>query len=727
MTYTTSNRIRKARKQLLDGVSSIAGGVLDQLALFELEAFPVVAFSEDGEFFATVVAAAQTDNNRIIAFGHGSYFEQDLLDIADTGQLLINSIKWVSGKDEPNIGVYAKDYLSSYLEENDLCVQRIESKISAEDLENIDVLVVNATELSSKELLRVKQFMLKGGGLVTADTGWGWQQLNPDKSLLNDNPTNQLLASAGIASTTEVAFAESGIDIVDEFPETLNSVAAFEFLSNATDNEPKEILQARRSLTNLLPVLPKDNNSLLPLLEKLKSQAKEFIPTENNPFSILENPLISLGILLNHKELINTDIQEITAHPASKDFPGKVSKSAERISKEIQFEITNPDSTKWKSTGLYAAAGEKINIYIHSEEIINQDFAIRIGAHSDSLWDAEENSWQRMPEIDRIFPIQQQKMIVANANAFGGLIYVVVPEATEVTEVSLTIEGAVACPYFVLGETDLAMWQEEIRNYSAPWAELEGKSLILTVESSKIRDLDDPITLLKRWDSIQVANRKLAAWPKGKNRPMRIVFDRQISCGYMHAGYPICCLLESQDAALAFGDCPAEYQPKDYWGFFHELGHNHQSDDWTFSGTGEVTVNLFTLHALETEFQLTVESKNFKKLHEGLGDARKKSLETHIAFEEWDEDPFFVLMMYVDLIQEFGWESFSQVFKEYLGLSDDEKPQTDDEKRDQWLVRYSKTVGRNLSEFFDAWQVPISEQAKEEISDLPSWMPEIYG
>ena len=29
----------------------------------------------------------------------------------------------------------------------------------------------------------------------------------------------------------------------------------------------------------------------------------------------------------------------------------------------------------------------------------------------------------------------------------------------------------------------------------------------------------------------------------------------------------------------------------DRWGFFHELGHNHQLGDRTFSGSGEVTVS----------------------------------------------------------------------------------------------------------------------------------------
>jgi hypothetical protein len=34
-------------------------------------------------------------------------------------------------------------------------------------------------------------------------------------------------------------------------------------------------------------------------------------------------------------------------------------------------------------------------------------------------------------------------------------------------------------------------------------------------------------------------------------------------------------------------------------GFYHELGHNHQRPEWTWSGLGEVTNNLFSLYGGE--------------------------------------------------------------------------------------------------------------------------------
>jgi hypothetical protein len=61
------------------------------------------------------------------------------------------------------------------------------------------------------------------------------------------------------------------------------------------------------------------------------------------------------------------------------------------------------------------------------------------------------------------------------------------------------------------------------------------------------------------------------------------------------------------------------------------------------------------------------------------------------------------------------------VFAEYEGLARADRPKNDEEKRDQWMVRFSKAVGRNLGPFFEAWGVPVSAKAREAVSGLPEW------
>jgi len=159
------------------------------------------------------------------------------------------------------------------------------------------------------------------------------------------------------------------------------------------------------------------------------------------------------------------------------------------------------------------------------------------------------------------------------------------------------------------------------------------------------------------------------------------------------------------------------------WGLFHEVGHNHQSGDWTFAGTGEVTVNLFTLYVFDRTCGMA------PKDHESFGpEARSKTIAAHLEggadFEEWKRKPFLALVMYIQLQEAFGWDAFKAVFAEYRDLKAHERPRTDDEKRDQWLVRFSRRAGRNLGPFFEAWGVPTSKKARASIVDLPPWMPD---
>ena len=106
----------------------------------------------------------------------------------------------------------------------------------------------------------------------------------------------------------------------------------------------------------------------------------------------------------------------------------------------------------------------------------------------------------------------------------------------------------------------------------------------------------------------------------------------------------------------------------------------------------------------------------------------RKKVEEHVAagspFDTWKGDPFLALWMYVEIQAAFGWEPFQKVFAEYRDLPAGERPRNDDEKRDQWLVRMSRAVGRDLGPFFAWWGVPVSDRARAEVEALPDWMPE---
>ena len=168
------------------------------------------------------------------------------------------------------------------------------------------------------------------------------------------------------------------------------------------------------------------------------------------------------------------------------------------------------------------------------------------------------------------------------------------------------------------------------------------------------------------------------------------------------------------------------------WGLFHELGHNMQQDWWSksrsgvecvgfigviclaFDGTGEVTVNIFTLHAMDKVCH------HQPWIHSWLNDqmsSTKEYVQTGSKFDEWKEKPGVALFIYAQLIREYGWESYKDVFREY----ENTKPHldSDQEKMDHWIKTFSRRVGQNLVPLFKFWGFPVSASTVDELQALP--------
>jgi len=404
------------------------------------------------------------------------------------------------------------------------------------------------------------------------------------------------------------------------------------------------------------------------------------------------------------------------AHPRAAEFPGAVPDDAPRISQTLEVD---PRVPAWHSTGLYAAPGETIAVQI-PQETADKGLRVRIGCHKDRLRDPR----RRESAITISEPLDAP--LTEACNPFGGPIYIEVPRVLDPTPgapVRVRIAGAVAAPYYVLGRTSLEDWRRDIRLRPAPWAELEGRRIILSVPSEVIRKLDDPKALMEFWDAALDAQATLAAIPTERVRPERMVADVQISAGYMHSGYPIMVHLPSARVMVDL-ERLRNNGHGDVWGFFHELGHNHQRPEWTFRGTVEVTCNLFTLYCMD---KLCGNRNPRGEVTSQYRQRRiRRYLEGGTRFDEWQRDPFLALQMYMQLEEAFGWEAFIKTFAEYRELPPDERPRSDEEKRDQWLVRFSRTVGRNLGPFFEAWGVPTSEEARRSVAELPAWMPDDF-
>jgi hypothetical protein len=711
---------------LLEGVNEISlPCCIGPLVVTSQAALPVVLGAEH-DLREPVVAVTTLGQGRAVAFGHPGYFGADALGAADGGRLILNALRWAAAHESEGeqadlrVGVRGAPDLPQFLREQGVTANNLQPRGWHHSLVDLDVVCLSLSGLSDVEVAAVRSYLRRGGGVLAAGKAGDWLDENPGEDL-SQYPGNRLLAEGGIywaegnlgrprdrtylGSASEATLCHASVALE----------AMKEQVASPPEQSPEEAAQATHTLSRALTTLPDTDEGALPEIKSLLGgHQADFSDMKSNPVTA-EQPLSRLLLVHQVGEMEKLSPDEIEAHPASSQFPGALPSGAPRVSRSCEIDCSVPG---WHSTGLYAAPGEVIEAEV---PLAAEDGALRlrIGAHSDATWHLPK--WRRVPEITSSSALEAP--LARAASAFGGLVYVEVPKGCQAGVVEITLRNAVQAPYYIRGETDPSQWKERIRHLPAPWAELQGDTVIITVPSSAVRDLDDAETVVQFWDGVLDADAELAALPP-RERPERMVADEQISAGYMHAGYPIMTHLDAVELVLDPDRICGDQEGGGGWGFFHELGHNHQSGDWTFNGTGEVTCNLFSLYSYEMVCGVPVHETREQLTPEWQTEQTRKHLADGAEFEKWKASPFLGLVTYSQLIDGFGWDAFRQVFAEYRDLPDEERPKNDNEKRDQWLVRFSRTAGRDLGPFFEAWGIPTSQAARDCISDLPDWMPE---
>ena len=161
-----------------------------------------------------------------------------------------------------------------------------------------------------------------------------------------------------------------------------------------------------------------------------------------------------------------------------------------------------------------------------------------------------------------------------------------------------------------------------------------------------------------------------------------------------------------------------------HWGYFHEFGHNAQKRDWTFAGTGEVTNNLFSLYLGERMAGIEPWTNPW------LENQKAKPAAYFAAgadFENWKRQPGLALMMYATVQRDFGWQPIKDALASYLTLAPNERPKTDAEKHDRWLIALSRATSKNLGPYFQKWGLETSAEARASVASLEPWIPGEYG
>ena len=707
---------------LTDGVGTIeSGGSLpSSLVVHGEAAFPVIL--DEGN--RTFVAATRHGAGRAVVFTHEGYLGS-FDGPGDMPRLVENAVRWVGGDAEGAVvGLAGFGALEAHLVDLGLTTQQLDPA----DLAAVDVLVVEAwNDLDEQTLAGITAFLADGGGVIAAGHAWYWAYGGGNSA--TEYSGSRMLGEAGL-TWTPYGHVTAGTDVVPDEPPSilLHARAGLEALLEHTDGDATYSLDERRlagsSAGLALDVLPLASfPDYFERARELADAVGPIVMDAANPLVRADRPIDEVVVWIDLKYARELPAADVWTHEGFTGFPGDVADEASTVAVTLEIDGTHAGlhgdyiysgagAAAMRSTGVYAPPGTLLTVTAPAA-VVGAGLQAMIGCHTDSL--AGADSWSRYPLLTRTWDLDAPTTEIASA--FGGLVYVRVPTGLELGPVEVTIDGGVAAPWYRLGQTSSDDWTSMLATSGAPWAELASDSFIVSVPAADAAVVEEPAELMALWEEVLAADAELSGFDNSdRARAERFVVDRQISAGWMHSGYPLMAHLES---TYEFVDLASLLSPG-VWGPFHELGHNHQWRDWVLPGTTEATVNLFSVYVVEH-----VQGFAWADGHSALEPAtRAQRVEDYLAggadFQA-DWSVWTALETYLELIEGFGWEPFTQLFIEYRSLSDAEAPTDDGGRIDQWASRFGAAVDRDLGPFFAAWGFPLSQEVLDELAARPAW------
>jgi len=675
----------------------------------------------------SMVAGATYGKGRIAAITHGSWFDEKIMANHENNEFLGNLFSWTANSKESikvlSRGINLKGSFNGIQILQLKKVDQLPADLTPYDLILIDFTNKGAETFNSDVIASLKEYVANGGGVICSALGWVYNNYGDGKkgkSLEKDFVGNIFLKNFGMIFNGD--FTGNEIQLSKSIGNKNHPLLLIETVSDIvatkariSENELNNLLTSMLSYKNRMPYNEK-------YLSKFETYYDSFgrrreISAGNPVLKTETGFLLTIGML--NLLYQSAPYDRISKLKDAANFPGEVGPSAASVEKDFQFDSSK---LRWQSTGLYMPAGRPVSFTIASNHA--NLVKLRVGAHSDILIPMDNDyrkQLNRGPDISMTKVLNGGETLITSP--YGGLIYFEKIGKPENTVVNIRINGAAQAPYFKLGETNAREWRDKIRYYSGPWGEMAGNKIILTLPAATLKKVENPETILKYWDRVLSYYPQLLQEPP-RDYEERFVTDVQPKVGYMHSGYPIMIRIDVSDftAGVAFNPVDrTDIYKVGSWGHFHELGHNCQKDAWTFEGTTEVTVNLFTLYAMEHVHGIRPAQHPWIK--EGLP-ALKKHIAKGSPFEEWKKDPRLGLITYILLQQEFGWEAYQKVFTAYQKLDAHEKPKNDQEKRDLWVIMFSNVVKRDLGPYYTKIGIPVSASALKQVKKYPRWMPD---
>ncbi len=719
------------RAQITSGVGAIdvRTYLFSPLVVHGARACPVMV-TPRGRPFAAV---AEEGDGRVAWLGHDALLSL-VATQRDVAPLLRNTMAWAGRRAlrELRIGVAPEAMtgtLPAFFAQEGVSPRMI----AARDLRagEVDVWVAFATTAptASNEQQIVRDFVASGGGILLAGQAWNWARSRPSDPI-EAYPGNALVPSAGITAMAEpLSTAETTAGASIAVTELSHATRAVEALG--AHLSAQRTLSATQQQT-LFAVL-RDAAKVTPIGAQFWAQARRSIAgsalpatSATAPLSVAAQPIEASVHALVGRINAHGPSEWIEAVRGAEGFPGAVGMGARRESVTVAIDgdtaagdarrlYAQSGARVWRSTGVYAPPGESLTIRV-SSALASAGLGVRIGAHERDLTD--EPTWSRAPRVSR-----EQLVTSASttaASVYGGLVYITVAPGSRLGAMDVTIDGGVRAASFVLSRDrgEDARWLAEARASAAPWLELVGERVVLTVATEAALAVSSPTELTEYWDRAQRELDDFAGIEGAFQRAERVVFDPQLAGGAAaDSGYPAVRARSRTSAALDL----AALRTNGDWGGYFVLARAAQSTDWLVAGSQDATVSVLSLYALE---RVTGVAHTAPPIVELAASARGARIDAYVAGGRdfsGDWSGFTALETYLQLVEGFGWTPLRQCVREIAALPVAERPTTADARLQQWAQRSARAAGRDLSPFYQRWGWPVSAATRATTAALPSW------
>ncbi|PFR34456.1 M60 family metallopeptidase [Bacillus cereus] len=356
----------------------------------------------------------------------------------------------------------------------------------------------------------------------------------------------------------------------------------------------------------------------------------------------------------------------------------------------------------YEPTGLYAKPNEQITINVEG----NQDIQVYIGTYS---YDA---SWREDSKI-KSFTLKPGVNTIQSPN--GGLIYFYNKHQGGSIRTTITT-GGTTTPFFELGKhtkQDLINMLDQYPNAHA--VELKGERVLITASPARVKKYllgsnTDPVQLLKKMDEATRIQDKVAGLSEEQvdKHYVHYVEENHSPDYYMYAtSYRTAYVGDAIQYVLDINKFIT-----DGWGPWHEAGHLRQQSPWKFYNMTEVQNNIYSL-SVEKAFN---QPSNLEK--SGIYPKAFQYLEQ--VNKNYDEisDVFVKLVMLWQLQLAYGEDFYPKLHQLYRDMPSSELPQTDENKKQLFMISASKVAKQNLIPFFEKWGLRPNNDTIQKVAAL---------